>query len=66
MTYFSSFFRLFSFISFLITFRLGDKEPLDKEQLGVKELFTDYQPSHIINLLLDKELFANIGDPKTW
>ena len=54
------------FTYLLTTVKLGDKEPLDKEQLGVKELFTDYQPSHIINLLLDKELFANIGDPKTW
>ena len=26
------------------------------EQLGVKELFTDYQPFYIINLLLDREL----------
>ena len=34
------------------TVKLGDKEQVDKEQLGVKELFTDYQPFHIINLLL--------------
>ena len=26
----------------------------DTVKLGVKELFTDYQPFHIINLLLDK------------
>jgi hypothetical protein len=26
------------------------------EQIGVKELFTDYQPFFTINLLLDKEL----------
>ena len=38
------------------TVKLGDKELLDKEQLGVKELFSDYHPFHIINLLLDKEL----------
>ena len=25
------------------------------EQIGVKELFTDYQPFYTINLLLDKE-----------
>ena len=28
----------------------------DKEHIGVKELFTDYQPFFTINLLLDKEL----------
>ena len=28
----------------------------DKEQIGVKEIFTDYQPFYTINLLLDKEL----------
>ena len=27
-----------------ITVKLGDKEHFDKEQIGVKELFTDYQP----------------------
>ena len=26
------------------TVKLGDKEHFDKEQIGVKELFTDYQP----------------------
>jgi hypothetical protein len=36
------------------TVKLGDKEQVDKEQLGVKELFTDYL--HIINLLLEKEV----------
>ena len=35
---------------------LGDKERFDKEQIGVKELFMDYQPFYTINLLLDKEL----------
>ena len=39
----------------LTTVKLGDKEHFDKEQLGVKELFTVHQPFHIINLLLDKE-----------
>ena len=29
---------------FPITVKLGDKERFDKEQIGVKELFTDYQP----------------------
>ena len=33
------------------TVKLGDKE-----QISVKELFTDYQPFYTINLLLDKEL----------
>ena len=31
----------------------GDKERFDKEQISVKELFTDYQPFYTINLLLD-------------
>ena len=35
----------------VITVKLGDKE-----QIGVKELFTDYQPFYTINQLLDKEL----------
>ena len=34
----------------LTTVKLGDKE-----QLIVKELFTDYQPFYTINQLLDKE-----------
>ena len=38
------------------TVKLGDKEHFDKEQIGVKELFTDYQLFYTINLLLDKEL----------
>ena len=38
------------------TAKLCDKERFDKEQIGVKELFTDYQPFYTINLLLDKEL----------
>ena len=28
----------------LSTVKLGDKERFEKEQIGVKELFTDYQP----------------------
>ena len=32
------------------------KEWLDKEQIGVGKLFTDYQPFHIINILLEKEV----------
>ena len=36
--------------------KLGNKEHFDKEQIGIKELFMDYQPFYTINLLLDKEL----------
>ena len=39
-----------------ITVKLGNNERFDKEQIGIKELFMDYQPSYTINLLLDKEL----------
>ena len=36
---------------------VGIKELLDKEQIGFKELFTDYhQLFYTINLLLNKEL----------
>ena len=38
------------------TVKLGNKERFDKEQIGIKELFIDYQPFYTINLLLDKEL----------
>ena len=38
------------------TVKLGYKERFDKEQIGTKELFMDYQPFYTINLLLDKEL----------
>ena len=38
------------------TVKLGNKERFDKEQIGIKELFMDYQPFNTINLLLDKEL----------
>ena len=39
-----------------ITVKLGIKELLNKEQIGFKELFTDYQLFYDINLLLNKEL----------
>ena len=42
--------------SFENTVKLGNKERFDKEQIGIKELFMDYQPFYTINLLLDKEL----------
>ena len=64
------FFQNFSFCTFFIfgnkvlqkwkasnvsnTVKLGDKERFDKEQIGVKELFADYQPFYTINILLDK------------
>ena len=38
------------------TVKLGNKERYDKEQIGIKVLFMDYQPFYTINLLLDKEL----------
>ena len=41
------------------TVKLGDKE-----QISVKELFTDYQPFYTINLLLDKELLPIQEMPK--
>ena len=41
---------------FRTTVKLGNKERFDKEQIGIKELFMDYQPFYTINLLLDKEL----------
>ena len=40
----------------LCTVKLGDKKCFDKEQIGVKELFRDYQPFYTINQLLDKKL----------
>ena len=33
-----------------------DKECFDKEQIGIHELFMDYQPFYTLNLLSDKEL----------
>ena len=36
--------------------KLGIKKLLNKEQIGFKELFTDYQLFYTINLLLNKEL----------
>ena len=41
---------------YVCTVKLGNKERFDKEQIGIKELFMDYQPFYSINLLLDKEL----------
>ena len=41
---------------YIHTVKLGNKERFDKEQIGIKELFMDYQPFYTINLLLDKEL----------
>ena len=38
------------------TVELGNKERFDKEQIGIKELFMNYQLFYTINLLLDKEL----------
>ena len=38
------------------TVKLDFKELLIKEQIGFKELFTDYQLFYTINLLLNKEL----------
>ena len=50
----SFFWTLFQLIR--STVKLGNKERFDKEQIGIKELFMDYQPFYTINLLLDKEL----------
>jgi hypothetical protein len=38
------------------TVKLGIKELLNKEKIGFKELFTEYQLFYTINLLLNKEL----------
>ena len=38
------------------TIKLGIKELLNKEQIGFKELFSDYQPFYTINPLLNKEM----------
>ena len=38
------------------TVKFGNKEHFDKEQIGAKELFMNYQPFNAINQLLDKEL----------
>ena len=42
------------------TVKLGIKELLSKEQTEFKELFANYQPFYIINLLLNKKSFANL------
>ena len=55
---------IWSLAYFESTVKLGDKERFDKEQIGVKELFTDYQPFYTINLLLDKELLPIQKMPK--
>ena len=46
------------------TVKLGNKERFDKEQIGIKELFMDYQPFYTVNLLLDKELLPVLKMPK--
>ena len=38
------------------TVKLSNKERFDKEQIGIKELFVDYQPFYTKNLLLDNEI----------
>ena len=38
------------------TVKLDFKELLNKEQIDFKELFSDYQLFHTINLLLNKEV----------
>ena len=38
------------------TVKFGIKELLNKEQIGFKELFTNYQFFYTINLQLNKEL----------
>ena len=40
------------------TVKLGNKERFNKEQIGIKEPFMDYQPIYTINLLLDMEHLA--------
>ena len=36
--------------------KFGNKERFDKKQIGIKELFMDYQAFYTIDILLDKEL----------
>jgi len=48
--------RFYFLPTLLYTVKLGNKERFNKEQIGIKELFMDYQPFYTINLLLDKEL----------
>ena len=50
------FWSFLPFIPFPYTVKLDFKEPLIKEQIDFKELFTDYQLFYTINLLLNKEL----------
>ena len=51
-------FNIFKVIS---TVKLGNKERFYKEQIGIKELFMDYQPFYTINLLFNK-----LENAKTW
>ena len=37
------------------TVKLGNKERFDKEQIGIKELFMDYQPFYTINYMLNSK-----------
>ena len=48
--------KLFTTVTLHCTVKLGIKELLNKEQIGFKEVFTDYHPFYTINLLLIKEL----------
>ena len=43
-----------------VTVNLGDKERFNKEQIGFKELCTDYQPFYSNNLLLCKSKCSNL------
>ena len=47
------------------TVKLGIKELLNKEQIGFKELFTDYQLFYTINLLLIRN-FCQSKKCQTW
>ena len=46
----------YQYLTISYTVKLDFKELLNKEQIDFKELFTDYQLFHTINLLLNKEL----------
>ena len=43
---------------YVATVKLGNKERFNKEHIGIKELFMDYQSFYTINLLSDKELLT--------
>ena len=53
--------KLFTTVTLHCTVKLGIKELLNKEQIGFKEVFTDYHPFYTINLLLIKELWQSKG-----